>query len=128
MASVSRKVETAASRSQRWLSRKKVASSRDEDVISMKEVIRFSFISVLVVVLFSSIVLIFCLGFLFFFDFLLFRLFFIYIYIFFEIGIYSFLQPSSFLSSLCGRRRYLVLVTISILHGPKALKPIIHCR
>ena len=65
MASVSRKVETAASRSQRWLSRKKVASSRDDDVISRKEVIRFSFISVVVVALFSSIVLIFCLGFLF---------------------------------------------------------------
>lgn len=36
----SRKVETAASRSQLWLSRKKVASSLVEEVISQKELMR----------------------------------------------------------------------------------------
>lgn len=38
----SRKVETAASRSQLWLSRKKMASSLEEEAISQKELIRVS--------------------------------------------------------------------------------------
>lgn len=37
---LSKKVDTAASRSQLWLSRKNWASSRDEEVISQKEPIR----------------------------------------------------------------------------------------
>lgn len=42
MLSLSRKVETAESRWKLWLSKKKKASSLEEEVISQKEVIRAS--------------------------------------------------------------------------------------
>ncbi len=42
MLSLSRKVETAESRWKLWLSKKKKASSLEEEVISRKEVIRAS--------------------------------------------------------------------------------------
>lgn len=40
---LSKKVETAESRSHWWLSRKKIASSFDDEVISQNDVIRLSF-------------------------------------------------------------------------------------